>query len=75
MKKLIHFESGLDYRTRQAPAPTVARFTVSPGVVRFVVIGTDYGHIHTTGGEIRTWNSYSGARRFLNSYVSYRNEV
>ena len=30
-----------------------------------------YGHIHTTGGDVRTWGSYSGARRFARSYSPF----
>ena len=66
---MITFEYGLDIRTRQQAKPTVARFRVSGTEYRYIVIGTDYGHIHTTGGDVRTWRSYSGARRFICSYV------
>lgn len=65
---MIIFEQGLDIRTRQQTAPTVAKLNIGAGVYRFVVIGTDYGHIHTTGGDVRTWGSYSGARRFARKY-------
>lgn len=71
MSYLITFHNGLDIRTRQQSAPTVARFHVGAGVYRFVVIGTEYGHIHTTGGDVRTWGSYSGARRFARSYSPF----
>lgn len=66
---MIHFENGIDNRARGPIVPTVARFTVKPGDVRFVVIGTAYGYIHTTGGDVRTWRSYSGARRFARQYA------
>jgi hypothetical protein len=43
---------------------------VNMGKPKFVVVGTLYGHIHTTGGDIRTWKSYSGARKALLRYDS-----
>lgn len=68
---MITFENGLDIRTRQQPAPTVARIRVQGAEYRYCVIGTQYGHIHTTGGDVRTWRSYSGARRFLRNYQPF----
>lgn len=66
---MIHFEGSLDIRTRQV-TPQVATLRGYTGNPKsFIVIGTDYGHIHTSGGDIRTWKSYSGARKFLNSYL------
>jgi hypothetical protein len=65
---MLHFKNGLDIRTRQQSAPCVAKFDIRPGLTVFIVIGTQYGHIHTRGGDVRTWRSYSGARRFLRSY-------
>ncbi len=75
-KRLIQFTGGLDFRARTSP-PAVARlvdgpYAVKPGRVRFIVIGVEYGHIHTTGGDIRAWESYSGARRFLRRYLVER---
>ena len=60
---MITFESGMDIRCREAKEPTVARFRVSGDDYRFIVIGTEYGYIHTSAGDVRTWRSYSGARR------------
>lgn len=68
---MIAFENGMDGRTREVP-PQVARFHMGDGTYRYVCIGTDYGYIHTTGGDVRTWGSYSGARRFLTSHLRYR---
>lgn len=34
---------------------------------RFIIVGTVYGCLRTTGGDIRTWTSYSGAYKFLKS--------
>jgi len=66
---MVTFESGMDIRCREPKVPTVARFAMGDGTYRYVVIGTQYGYIHTTGGDVRTWRSYSGARRFACSYV------
>lgn len=65
---MICFEQGLDIRTRQQEKPCVAKFNMGNGEYRYVVIGTQYGHIHTTAGDVRTWKTYSGAKRFLNNY-------
>ncbi len=67
-RKIITFENGLDYRTRTVGKPTVARMRLhnrsdSPYV--YVVIGTPYGHVHTTGGDVRVWKSYSGANDYI----------
>lgn len=35
---------------------------------RYAVIGTAYGWLHTTGGDIRMWRSASGARRAAKLY-------
>lgn len=67
MAAMITFESGLDIRTRQALKPTVAKLRVGNDY-RYIVIGTEYGHLHTSGGDVRTWGSYSGARRATAAY-------
>lgn len=69
MSKLVTFENGLDYRTRQQDRPTVARFVMSDGDIRYIIIGTAYGHLHTTGGDIRTWRTYSGAYKAARDYM------
>lgn len=68
---MLTFENGLDIRTREASAPQVARMHIEKGVYRFCIIGTQYGHIHTTGGDVRTWATASGARRFLKTYTPF----
>lgn len=71
---MITFEScGIDIRVREVK-PQVARFRQSPKPNHyvFICIGTDYGYVHTSGGDIRVWQSYSGARRFLNRYLKER---
>jgi hypothetical protein len=63
----------IKFDTEQARAcivPTVARLPMGNGKPdRFAVVGTNYGYIHTTAGDIRTWASYSGARRAARNYV------
>ena len=68
---MITFEHGLDIRTREPRAPTVARFAMGDGTYQFIVIGTAYGHVHTQSGDVRTWQTYSGARRFARSYQPF----
>ena len=36
----------------------------------FCVIGTDYGVLHTCGGDWRTWRSESGARKAAKAYIA-----
>lgn len=67
---MVTFENGMDIRSRQAGKPTVARFRMGNGVYRCCVIGTAYGYIHTSGGDVKTWGSYSGARAAARKYVS-----
>jgi len=54
---------------RQFKKPTVLRADFGRGT-KYIVVGTTYGYIHTSSGDIRTWNSYSGARRAARNYVS-----
>jgi hypothetical protein len=65
---MITFHNGLDIRTRQVK-PQIAGFYVSPNELRYCVIGTEYGHIHTTSGDVRVWSSKSGAYKFLRQYL------
>lgn len=68
---MITFENGLDIRTRQQNKPCVAKFHLGNEEYRFIVIGTEYGHIHTISGDVRTWRSYSGAYKFLKQYQPF----
>lgn len=69
--KMVTFENGIDARARDAKHPAVARFHMGNGSYRFCVIGTDYGYLHTSGGDVRTWGSYSGAYRAAKAYRSF----
>jgi len=66
---MITFETGIDIRSREPKQPTVARFNTGK-VYCYCVIGTDYGHIHTSAGDVRTWASKSGAYRAAKNYRS-----
>lgn len=67
---MITFENGIDGRCRSVKVPTVARIKVGHDYCySYCVIGTQYGYIHTTAGDLRTWKSYSGARRAARNYV------
>lgn len=70
---MITFESGMDIRCRHVSVPTVARLRIysdfgATEEYRFCVIGTQYGYLHTSGGDVRTWQTYSGARRAIRNY-------
>jgi hypothetical protein len=56
------------YREKSRNGETVLPQVATVGN-KFCCVGTLYGHIHTTGGDLRTWQSYSGARRFLTKYL------
>ena len=51
--------------------PRVAKIMVRAGEYLFCLIGTDYGYMHTSGGDVRTWGSYSGAMGWLVKNYSY----
>lgn len=68
---MITFETGMDYRARHADKPTVARFNMGNGIYRYCVIGTQYGCMYTPSGDIKTWGSYSGARKAARKYVAF----
>ena len=69
------FHGGIDASCRDFTEPTVAKLfsTPRPGEYPyqfvFIVVGTQYGYLRTTGGDVRTWRSYSGARRAARRYV------
>lgn len=69
---MIIFENGMDARCREPRRATVARFVVSPKDVQYCVIGTDYGHLHTSAGDVCIWRSYSGAYKAARLYQSIR---
>lgn len=47
--------------------PTVLRADFGNGI-KYIVVGTAYGYLHTTAGDIRTWASYSGAYKAAKKY-------
>jgi hypothetical protein len=68
---MICFHHGMDRRCRDADKPTVALFQVADGAYAYCVIGTEYGYIHTSAGDVRVWKSHSGAYRAAKSYQSF----
>ena len=67
---MLEFTSGMDIRSREPKTPTVAKFWINDETLAYCIIGTDYGHIHTSDGSVRTWKSYSSARKFAVKYKS-----
>lgn len=65
---MITFENGIDIRCRNVLAPSVARIRVRDNVYVYCVIGTAYGYWHTTGGDVRIWQTASGAYRAVKRY-------
>lgn len=65
---MIVFKNGLDYRTHEVTTPTVARYEITSDITKFIVIGAKYGALHKLSGGLKTWKSYSGARRAANKY-------
>jgi len=68
---MITFKTGMDIRSREAKTPTVARFHLGNGKYVYCVIGTQYGHWHTSAGDVRTWRTASGARKAVKRYISF----
>lgn len=62
--------NGMDYRARTVAKPTVALYAMGDGTYRFIVVGAEYGYLHTTAGDVRTWASYSGAYKAARRYQS-----
>jgi hypothetical protein len=68
---MIEFKSGIDARARAPKQPTVAKFWVTNDKLAYCVIGTDYGYIHTSAGDVRVWNSRSGAYKAAKDYCGF----
>lgn len=51
---------GNDISNRGHNAPKVAKLES-----KFCIIGTNYGFLHNIHGDVKTWLSYSGARKAL----------
>ena len=65
---MLVFNKTLDIRTRQV-TPQVAVIYFSPNNPLYCIVGTEYGHIHSPNGSLRTWQSRSAARDFLKKYL------
>ena len=46
-----------------------------PLAYKFAIIGTDYGWLHNTAGDVKTFLSESGARRAATRYATTRAET
>ena len=57
-----------DSRVREGE-PRAARIIFRDGETRYFVAGTEYGYLHTTSGELRTWKTASGARKAAQRYM------
>lgn len=70
---MLTFTDHVDARCREPAKPTVAKLlnSADPKDVKYIVVGTQYGYLHTTGGDIRYWRSYSGARRVARNYEPF----
>ncbi len=68
---MIEFKTGIDIRARTPKKPTVAKFWVNSDTLAYCVIGTDYGFIHTRAGDVRVWNSKSGAYKAAKNYCGF----
>jgi len=61
---MLTFYKTLDIRAREVQ-PQVAAIYFSPGKPMYCIVGTEYGHVHTIAGDIRVWQSKSGAYSHL----------
>ena len=64
---MITFVDAVDARCSDPKRATAARLVIGQ-VVRYVVIGTDYGVLHTASGAIKTYRSASAAYRRAKVY-------
>ncbi len=77
MKDILTLPLWIDISPRSYKKPTVVRFRTptsqfswaGPVRVLYAVCGTDYGYIHNTSGDVRTWSSYSGAYKGMRRYI------
>lgn len=77
MKNILLLPLWIDIDPRSYTKPTVVRFRtptsqfnrLGPVRVLYAVCGTQYGYLHTTSGDVRVWNSYSGAYKVMRAYV------
>lgn len=58
----------VDSRAYKKPTVILVNLGHADGKPRYCVAGCDYGYLHTTAGDIRTWRSYFGARRVARKY-------
>lgn len=65
------FKNGKMVNCREPKQATVAVVRFRDGEERYAVIGTQYGYLHNTAGELRTWGSYSGAYKAAKRYVAF----
>lgn len=69
---MLTFHNYIDYQQRMYCKPTVAKLLCTKTAqVKYVVIGTNYGHIRASNGTPKTFDSYSGARRAARNYVGF----
>lgn len=61
---MLKFEKAIDARCRAPSRPEVAMLDH-----HYIVIGTQYGYLRTAAGDVRTWKTYSGARKAVKRYV------
>jgi hypothetical protein len=59
-------------RAFSTPRVSLVDFGHADGRPRFCIVGTDYGFMHNTGGDVRTWRSYSGAQKVCRAYCEAR---
>jgi hypothetical protein len=77
MKDILTLPLWIDVNPRSYTKPTVVRFRTptsqfswaGPVEVLYAVCGTEYGYLHTTGGCVRVWRSYSGAYKAMRKYI------
>jgi len=74
---VLELPTWFDIHPREYKKPTIIRFRAPASQfsrgpksqILFAIVGTDYGYLRTTGGDLRTWKSYSGAYRILKQYT------
>ena len=67
---MTYVNSEFDSALKSATKPTVVKFYINELAAKlrqpcFAIVGTSYGYVHTTGGDVRYWLTRNGARRWI----------
>ena len=50
---------------KSATEPVAVPYQLDRTTTVYAIAGTTYGYVHTTSGNVRTWETANGARRWI----------